>query len=66
MQFCRAHQTVSPYDDLTTVLFWEAVVSFAGLFDVFYYNDEDCFYYYKKQFSTLDRGSMRSNLGIKI
>ena len=29
-------------------------------------NDDDCFYYYKKWFSTLDRGSMRSNLGIKI
>ena len=28
--------------------------------------DDDCFYYYKKQFSTLDLGSMRSNLGIKI
>ena len=28
--------------------------------------DDDCFYDYKKQFSTLDRGSMRSNLGIKI
>jgi len=28
-------------------------------------DDDECFYNYKKQFSTLDLGSMRSNLGIK-
>jgi len=35
MQFCRAHQTVSV--TLLTVLFWDGVDSFAGLFDGFYY-----------------------------
>ena len=29
-------------------------------------DDDDLFHYYKKLFSTLDRGSMRSNPGIKI
>ena len=39
---------------LILVFFWET------------FKDDDCFYYYKSWFSTLDRRSMRSNLEIKI
>ena len=39
---------------------------FPGFLAIFLIVDGDCFDYYKKWFGTLDRGSVRSNLGIKI
>ena len=38
------------------------VYAYTFVYSVVYMHDDDCFYYHTKYFSTLDSGSMRSNL----